>query len=96
MAIGESWALLTQALEAVFAPHEAGAAGAAGSHQPCRGPEGGAVAAAIDPEEFPLLLSRRVHGLMVGGLATNLMEVEVREGGGGQREGKGVSRSLSD
>lgn len=76
--IGESWALLTRALEAKFASDKAGAAGAADS-QPCGGAEGGAVAAAVHPEEFPLLLSRRVHGLVVGGLAANLMEVEVRE-----------------
>lgn len=39
----------------------------------------------IDPEDFPLLLSRRSHEDVVGGLAANLMRVEVRRTGGAGR-----------
>lgn len=88
MAVEESWALLTQALEAKFA---SSTAGAVDSPPLCAGAEGGAVAV-IDPREFPLLLSRRVHELVVGDLAANLMEVEVRRGLGR----KGQVGSISD
>lgn len=89
--VEKSWVLLTQALEATrLASNTAGVAGAADS-RPRAGAEGDAVAV-INPREFPLLLSRRVHELVVCGLAANLMEVEVRRGGGGQ----GRVRTSSD
>lgn len=72
-AIEESWALLTRGLEAKLSSNASGC-------RPCTGLDGYAVPALVDPKEFPLLLSRRVHELVVRGLAANLLEVEVREG----------------
>eukprot|EP00903_Cladosiphon_okamuranus_P010088 g9555.t1 len=71
-AVEESWALLTQAVEARVGPSLAGAA----DSQLGAGADSDAVAV-VDPRDFPLLLSRRVHERVVGGLAANLMEVEV-------------------
>lgn len=70
--VRESWALLVEAL-AVEAR--------GGKKQDCTegGDRGGAAAAVVvDPEDFPLLLGERLHADVVGGLAANLLDVEVR------------------
>lgn len=67
--VQESWTLLARALEAMSrGGFSAAAAAAARDGSGC----------VVDPEEFPLLLSERVHADMVRGLAANLIEVEVR------------------
>lgn len=51
--------------------------------------DGGHAVAVVNPKDFPVLMSGRVHADMVAGLEANLMEVEVRleacrrRGGGG-------------
>lgn len=85
-AIRESWALLKEALESKFV--SGGADGAAAKAVAvAANSEKSALAVAINPDHFPLLLSLRVYELVVGGLAANLMEVEVRSGRGGQEGG---------
>ena len=63
--IRESWTLLVKALEAK-------------SREALSSEAGNGTACAVDPNEFPLILSERVHADVVRGLAANLMEVEVR------------------
>lgn len=69
--VRESWALLVEAL----AVEARGA-----KKQDCveAGDQGNAAAIVVDPEDFPLLLGERLHADVVGVLAANLLDVEVR------------------
>lgn len=41
--------------------------------------DGAAGGIAINPDDFPLLLGKKVHADLVAGLAANLLDVEVRQ-----------------
>lgn len=80
-AIRESWVLLKKALHSKFVSGGADGTAAAAA---VASAERNADAVVINPGELPLLLSLRVYELVVGGLAANLMEVEVRRREGGR------------
>lgn len=71
----ESWKLLTTALSRQR--KVAGETGINGDDDRDDGAEHGG-GTALEPKDFPLLLSSRVHAAVVGGLAANLLDVEVR------------------
>lgn len=81
--VSESWDLLAKGLEAKFDEGEGTAAGGVSAVPVDEEGQGGSTTVAvIDPGRFPLILSHRVYELVVGGLAANLIEVEVRVGRG--------------
>lgn len=83
--IQESWELLEKALRMGVQDRRAAVAAESPAAHPTGGeraletvPNGIKIGAAVDPEDFPFLLSRRVHEDVVRSLMGNLMEVEVR------------------
>lgn len=76
--VGESWGLLKEAL---VSKREAVAGTMPAMVMGTEDDEASDGESRIDLEEFPVLFEARVHAELVGGLAANLMDVEVSFGG---------------